>query len=136
MANLAITAASVAAGTGARSTTGVAGATITAGQTVYQDPADGKYKLADCDAGTAAVRAVAGIALHGSLSGQPLTVHLEGPVTIGAALTAGVAYYLSATPGAICPVADLVTGCFPTILGIATSASVLDVKIHASGAAL
>lgn len=136
MADLTITAANVASGTGARTTTGVAGATITAGQAVYQDPADGKYKLADCNAGTAAVRAMVGIALHASLAGQPLTIQVEGPVTIGAALTAGVVYYQSPNPGGICPVADLVAGCFPTIVGIALSATVLDVKIHAAGASL
>ena len=51
-------------------------------------------------------------------------------------MTAGVAYYLSDTPGGICPVADLATGEYPTIIGIATSTTVLDVKFHASGVAL
>lgn len=136
MADLAITAANVAAGVGARTMTGVAGATITAGQAVYQDPADGKLKLADTNSGTAAARVPIGIALHGSLAGQPLTILQSGPCTIGAALTAGVAYYLSATPGGLCPVADLVAGCFPVSLGIATSATSIDVYIHASGASL
>jgi hypothetical protein len=99
---------------------------------VYQDPADSKHKLADCNAGTAPPRAPNGIALHGSLANQPLTIHQEGPITIGAALTPGATYYLSATPGGICPYADLVAGCFPTIIGVALSASVLDVKIHQS----
>jgi hypothetical protein len=67
MADLTITAASVLAGSGAKKVNGTAGATITAGQAVYLDSADNEYKLADNDSATAAVRTVAGIALHASL---------------------------------------------------------------------
>jgi hypothetical protein len=136
MADLAITAANVVAGVGARKTTGIAGATITAGQLVYQDPADSKYKLADGNSGTAALRAMAGIALHGASDGQPLSIHLEGLITIGAAVSTAVGYYLSSTPGGICPVADLASGAYPTLVGFAVSATVLDVKIHPAGVAL
>jgi hypothetical protein len=136
MADLVITAANVAAGTGARTTTGTAGATITAGQVVYQDPADNKYKPSDCNGASAAIRSVAGIALNGASAGQPLTILLSGPLTPGATLTPGVAYYLSANPGGICPVADLIAGCYPTILGIATSATALDVLVHPAGVSL
>lgn len=136
MADLTITATSVVAGSGAKTIDGTAGAAITAGQSVYLDSATDTYKLADCDSATAAVRSPAGIALNGAASGQPLRVHKSGPVTIGATLTAGVAYYLSATPGGICPVADLASGDYPVILGIATSTTVLDVRIHEAGVAL
>lgn len=136
MADLTITATSVVAGGGAKTTEGVAGATITAGQVVYYDTSAGTWKLADCDSGTAAVRSPGGIALNGAASGQALRVLTSGPITIGATLTAGVAYYLSGTAGGICPVADLTTGDYPTIIGIATSTSVLDVQFHESGAAL
>lgn len=60
----------------------------------------------------------------------------RGPITIGATLTAGVAYYCSGTAGGIAPVADVTTGWYVTIVGIATSTTVLDVKFHASGVAL
>lgn len=136
MADLSITAASVVAGAGARTRAGTAGATITAGQAVYLDNADQKWKLADADSATAAVRTPGGIALNGASNGQPITVLTSGPVTIGATLTAGVAYYLSDTPGGIAPVGDLTTGDYPCILGMATSASVLEVKIQPSGVAL
>lgn len=136
MADLTITAANVAAGSGAKKTTGTAGATITAGQVVYLDAADSKYKLADCDSATVAARSPVGIALHAASNGQPLTVLTSGPVTIGATVTGGVAYYLSGTAGGICPIADVASGDYVSIIGIATSASVLDVKIHESGFAL
>lgn len=136
MADLTITAASVVAGTSAKVASRTAGASVTAGQVVYLDSADRKFKLADCDSATVAARTPAGIALHAAANGQPLDVLTEGPITIGATLTPGVAYYLSGTAGGICPVADLGSGDYPTIIGIATSASVLNVKIHESGVAL
>jgi hypothetical protein len=136
MADLTITAANVIAGASATTRVGTAGAAITAGQAVYRDAADGKFKLADANSGTAAARSPKGIALHAAAAGQPLVIVTSGPVTIGAALTAGVAYYQSSTPGGICPVADLVTGAYPTVLGMASSTTVLDVQIDESGAAL
>lgn len=136
MADISITATSVAPSGGAKTVTGVAGASVTAGQVVYNDTTTGTLKLADCDSATAAARSPYGIALHGAASGQPLTVAISGKVTIGATLTAGVAYYLSGTAGGICPVADLSTGDYPTIIGIATSTALLSVKFHESGVAL
>ncbi|MBA15565.1 MAG: hypothetical protein CMN73_04335 [Sphingomonas sp.] len=137
MADLSITAANVVAGAGATVLHGgKAGATITAGQIVYLDASDRKYKLADADSETAAIRLPSAVALNGASDGQPLSVLTEGPVTIGAPLTPGTAYYLSATPGGIAPVGDLTTGDYPTVIGIATSASVLDIGIKASGVAL
>jgi hypothetical protein len=137
MADLTITAASVVKGSGSVVETGTAGASVTAGQVVYKDASDSnKFKLADCDSATAAVRSPYGIALHASGSGQPLTVLRSGPITIGATVSAGVAYYLSATPGGIAPVADLATGDYPVILGIATSTTVLEVDIQEAGVAL
>ena len=136
MTDLAITAANVVAGAGAKVRQGTAGATVSAGQTLYRDPVDFKHKLADCDAATAPVRSCAGIALHGASNGQPLDILWEGPITIGATLVPGTTYYLSPTPGGIAPLADLSSGDYPTIIGIAISESVLSVKLHASGVAL
>lgn len=136
MADLTITAANVIAGSGSRTIEGTAGATITAGQMVYYDSATANYKLADCDSATAAARSPAGIALHAAATGQPLDILTRGPITIGATMTAGVAYYLSGNAGGICPVADLGAGDYPTIIGIATSTTVLDVLLHESGVAL
>jgi hypothetical protein len=136
MADLTITAAIVDSGEGARIEHGTAGAAVTAGQAVYLDPADGTFKLADDNSATAAARIPYGLALHGAAAGQPLTVQSSGPVVVGAALSAGVAYYLSDTPGGICPVADLATGEYPALLGMATSATVLQLDIQTPGVSL
>ena len=136
MADLSITAASVVASASAKTHEALAGETITAGKAVYRSSTTGKYMLADSNSATAEARVPAGIALTGSSNNQPCVVALSGPVTIGATMTAGVAYYLSDTPGGICPVADLGSGEYPCIIGIATSTTVLNVKIQASGVAL
>lgn len=134
MADLVITAANVLADSTARVTHGTAGVAVTAGQVVYLDAAADTYKLADSN--VAAARSPDGIALHAAAIGQPLAVLESGPLTLGAILTAGTAYYLSDTPGGICPVADVGATEYATILGIASTTSVLKVKIQESGAAL
>ena len=136
MADLTITAASVVKGSTAKTVNGTAGATITAGQVVYLDASDNKYKLADNDSATAAVRSPAGLALHGASSNQPLTILTEGPVTIGATVAVGVIYCLSSTAGGICPSTDIAAGDYNTIIGIGTSTTVIDVKLHEAGAVM
>lgn len=136
MADLSVTAANVVPGSGAKTESGIAGATITAGQVVYKDSSDNKFKLADTDSATAAVRSPYGIALNGASNGQTLGVLTMGAMTIGATVTAGVFYYLSGTAGGICPVADVAAGDYPCIIGSASSASVLNVHIVESGVVL
>jgi hypothetical protein len=136
MADLTITAANVVPGAGARITNGIAGASITAGQVVYLDPADNRFKLADCDNASATIRAAFGIATHGALTGQPLAVQTAGQLAMGAILTAGEAYYVSPNAGGIAPRADILSGDHTIIVGMAASTSLLNVGLVASGTAL
>lgn len=135
MTDISITAANVVAGENSSRDNGSAGEAITAGQPVYK-AATGKWMLADSNSATAAARKAGGIALNGAALNQPLAVHKAGDITIGGTLTAGVAYYLSDTPGGICPVADVGAGEYVCLLGIAKSASVLSVGIQFPGVAL
>ena len=135
MTDLTITAASVVPGGNARFDYGFAGETITAGQPVYK-AASGLWLKADSNSGTALARVATGLASNGASLNQPITVQKSGLVTIGATLTAGVAYYLSDTAGGICPVADVGSGEYSEIIGMATSATVLDLVFKASGVAL
>lgn len=134
MTDLSITATDVVKGSNAIVANGTAGATITAGEVVYLDATSGKWKLADND--LAAAKNPGGIALNGASDGQPLAVLTSGDLTIGATLTAGTAYYLSATAGGICPVGDLTTGDNVAQIGIAKSTSILAVKIIVPGVTL
>ncbi len=135
MSDISITAASVLAGANAKRRVGKAGATITAGQVVYEDSSDSnKFKLADADA-SAATAKVAGIALHGASSGQPLEIDSDdddftpgGTLSLSAAGDTGI-YVLSGTAGGIAPVDDLAAGDYPVILGVAKSATKMILKI-------
>lgn len=133
MTDLTITATSVVGDGSGKRTYGTAGEAITAGQAVYFDTTVNKWKLADSDSATVAAKTAGGIALNGAALNQPVTVQVEGDVTIGATLTKGTAYYLSETAGGIQPAADLTTGENVCQLGIAKSTSVLAVRIVAPG---
>lgn len=123
MADISITVANVKLVSGSTED-GVAGATLTAGAIGYKEASSGKIKLADNDSATAEIRAIYGMALHGSLADQPVRLAKNGAVVdLGAVLTAGVDYYLSGTPGAICPRADVTTGDDPIRVGIAETTS-------------
>lgn len=135
-ADLSVTAASVVPGSDAVLLTGVAGEALAAGQAVYKKAADLKWYKGDCNSATAEVRVATAFAMTGSAAGQPVVVQKAGSLTLGATLTAGVAYYLSGTAGGVRPVADNVTGDYPEVLGIATSTTVLKLGFNASGAAL
>ncbi len=136
MADISITASSVIAGAGAKIEDMMAGATVTAGQVVYKSETDGLARLADNNGASANIRTPYGIALNGASSGQPVRVLTEGPITIGGAVSSGLAYYLSATPGGICPVGDLSTGNYVSLIGATTSSTVLFVQILATGVVL
>ena len=136
MTDLVITAASVLAGTNATRDSGNAGEAITAGQAVYRSSTTNKWMLADSDSATAEAKKATGIALNGAALNQPLAVLKSGDITIGAALTAGTAYYLSNTPGGICPVADVGAGEDVCLIGLAKSTTVLTVAIQSPGVTL
>jgi hypothetical protein len=134
MADISVTAGNVVSGSNAVTENGFAGAAITAGQMVYRDAA-GLYQLADSN-GAAALRVPRGVALNSAGANQPLAIQRSGDITIGGTLTAGVTYYLSDTPGGICALADVGSGEYACIVGIAKSTSVLAIGINASGATL
>jgi hypothetical protein len=133
MAVLTITAASVAKGARTNTKNGTAGAAITQGQPVYLDAATSTLFPADAD--VLASAAVVGIALNAASTGQPVTYQTSGPITIGATVVTGTAYYASTTAGGICLESDLASGDFATFLGFATSTTVITLDIKASGVA-
>jgi hypothetical protein len=136
MTDLVIVPANVVAGTNATFEQGLAGATVLAGQTVYQDSTTKKYVLSDNNLAAIEGRTPRGIALHGASLNQPLRILKSGDITIGATITAGVAYYQSANPGGICPAADVVSGSQATIVGMGKTTTVLTVDIQTTGVQL
>src|SRR6266496_1447543 len=103
MADLTITAANVASGTGSQTSDGTAGGTITQGDAIYQDATDSnKWKRADANLSAAAAAAI-GIALNAAENGQPVRIQVGGEMNPGATLAVGTVYVLSATAGKIAP---------------------------------
>lgn len=139
MPDIVINAANVSPRGGVPQFEALAGAAIAAGEMVYLDPADNRLKLADCDAvaPNLAARSPSGMALNSAGVGQPVKVgQPSGEVNVGAVLTPGLAYYLSPNPGKICPVADVLAGDSPVVIGIARSNSILRLGILESGVTL
>ena len=114
---------------------GTAGATITAGQAIYLDSSTSTLKLCDADASVTAAACV-GVALHASLSGQPLQYLTGGQITIGATVAIGTIYVAAATAGGIAPSTDLASGWFTAIIGIATTAAIITVSLNVGGVAV
>ena len=133
MANMTITVANVQAGEGATLKVGQAGETITAGEPLYEDSTDGgNLKLCQFD-GTAAEADCVGIAVVDAADDAAVTYITLGDLNLGAILTAGSVYGLSATSGSIANVADVASTEYVTVLGVARSATILIVKIIVSG---
>jgi predicted transcriptional regulator len=135
VADLTVTAASVLADPAANLETGTAGETITAGQSVYKSASDGKLYKADANLSAGAATTY-GVALHGSLAGQPLTIIRSGNLNPGATVVVGTIYVQSAAAGGIAPVSDLASGWNVTQIGIGTTASNILVDIKARGVAV
>ena len=126
MADLVISSIEVASSR-SRATNVQAKVAITAGDVVTLDSATGKYDLADASAASTAT--VAGIAVtDAGVDGYFLYVSAE-EVNLGAILTAGDFYYLSATAGKLCPFADLVSTNVVTQIGHATTTSNLKINL-------
>lgn len=133
MADLTITAANVALGGSGTSVRVVqVGESVTQGETGYLNNTDNKHYLADADDSETTANADCLFLSPASADGYAVAV-FSGPVNVGATLTVGEQYYVSDTAGGIKPAADLATGDFVTLLGIATATNVLDLSINASG---
>lgn len=130
-----VTAANVLASANAQKLTGTAGASITAGQSVYEDPTTSTWKLADCN-GASPLYKVAGIALHAALTGQPITVCTSDPAfTPGFTVAAGDVVILSSTAGGLAPVADAASGHFVSLVGIGIGTNQIKLSIVRSDVA-
>ena len=107
----------------------MAGEAITAGQAIYIHTDNKAYKA---DTTTAAKAAARGIAVNSApAANQPVSYCSGGDLAMGSVLTASVAYCVSDTAGGVRPAADNGSGDFITQIGLAKSATLLNVKINA-----
>jgi hypothetical protein len=136
MADLTQTAANVVVVSGGERKSGIAGATIEAGNVLYLDATVSTLKLAD--AGDTVEKAVVeGIAICDAASGQPIFYFAgTGVINVGATLAIGQTYVLSsANPGKIALEEDLGEGDFVTILGVGQTVANFAYKANISGVA-
>lgn len=136
MADVSITSANVKPASELVKTKAVTlGETLVAGDYVYYKTSDQRYWKSDSDAAdTANAR---GVILVGGSAGEIGTIAEQGPITYGAVLTAGTVYVLSSNAGKICAISDgnHATGDYITIVGVASSTSVMTFRPYVSGVA-
>lgn len=137
MSDIAITPGLVLKSANGQSNTAFAGVgvTITAGQTIYIDPATNLAVLSDAN-GTTPINAVSGISLNGASPGQPVDwVGADTLLTIGATLTIGSVLYLSsANPGGITATyADVASLSTVINLGTAVTAAAFNFRPNVGG---
>lgn len=130
--DVSITASAVVPSSNAVVRYATAGATITAGQLIYQDTSDtdaagqGKAKLSDAN-GATALRVVDGIAINSASAGQIVAFVTYDPALQIAAsgLTANTILISSATAGGLAPSADLTTGWYLTVVAVVKSGTTI-----------
>jgi hypothetical protein len=133
MADLTITAANVKSSSTAQIQNVQYGEAVDQGEAVYLKSADSKYWLADASA--EATAAATGIALTPNVANGYGVICTSGSMDLGATLSVGAVYVVSATAGKIAPEADIGSGEYVTVLGVAETAALLGVDINASGVA-
>lgn len=134
MAELSLTAANVLSGTDADYFIGTAGGSLTAGMAVYLDEIDNRLKAADANASLEAAT-VKGIVLQTASAGQRVKIQTSGQVTIGATVAVGTTYVLGAGgSGGVAPNVDATSGWYKSIIGVAISATVIQLHIFNSNA--
>jgi len=123
MADLTITAASVLADSAAQVSVGTAGVALVAGNTCYLST-DGTWYLGLSSGNTTQAGAGGvGIALDNAAVGQPIALFRGGKINLGATLTIGQTYVVSAHGGMIAPISDLASTNWVSILGVAMDAA-------------
>ena len=132
MADLVITTADLELNNSrSRPTTVQAGLAVSIGQAIYLDTTTGKYSPADAD--LSATADVAGIAITSADADGYLSMLSTTDLILGATLVTGDPYFLSTNAGSICSHSDLGAGDYVTLIGFASSTSVLELDITATG---
>lgn len=108
----------------------ICGEAISAGETVCLLAADSKYYKADAD--DTAKRDVKGIAGNSTAAaGQRVDIITSAPaLEVGAhGQAVGIPLFQSATPGKLCPYADLSSGALPVLIAYANTATALQIVL-------
>lgn len=124
-----ITAASVLPTDSTEYLIGTAGESLSAGQALFKDKADGEtLKRADSEYTQDKFRCV-GVAMCNAADGQPVVYAVAGHLTVGAVLTAGESYSLFGSQGGIGLTSDPTGDETITRIGVATDVSTLKISL-------
>src|SRR5436305_979900 len=127
MADLAVVAASVLPGPGARKRTVIFGETLTQGMAVYRKVEDGRWYKADNDQQASA--AAQGITLDAGSAGQEGRIQIGGDIKLGVQPGLGTVYVVSGNGGGIAPASDLGAGKYTTVLGVGKAGNTLGMGV-------
>lgn len=137
MADFTVTAANVLPSTSARLVQGIAGAAITMGQSVYLDTVTNTYKKADAN-GISPLYVFAGIAVStAAAAGQPIIICTGDPSFQTGFTIAGAGEIIivsGTTAGGLCYWADVESGWYVTLVGVAISTTKINFSTVAAGA--
>lgn len=113
---------------------GVAGEALSEGMPVYKASDQKWYKAIASDTSVKAGEYSIRITATPSAPDGKVVLQKEGDIELGATLTVGETYVVSATSGKICPIGDLVSTNYVTYLGIATTTAKLTLDLKYTGA--
>lgn len=133
MAELSITSTAVFPGSNAVKEMGLALETLVPGKVVYKDATTDKFGLADSNSATAGIRTPYGVCISGGLANQQVVVQRSGNLNMGAVVVVGESYFLSDTPGGLCPEADLGAGEYVSRIGVGINTTTIKIEISVSG---
>jgi hypothetical protein len=109
------------------------GATISAGQPLYLDSTDNEHKLADANASTTTAMARGIAVTPGVDAGYGFIARSGSIILVGTTMVVGEQYYVGPTAGQIIASSELTTGDRVTLLGVAASATQLDLNVKVTG---
>lgn len=127
MADISVTAGSVVPATSGNTRQMIAGTTLTAGQLVYRNSADGRAWTAST--ASLAASQIVGVTLDGGAAGQPVTVQTSGDYTVGGTVAIGTVYGVGDNAGGIAPVSDNGAGDFCSVFGIGITTAKIRIGI-------
>lgn len=134
MAVLSITAANFVPGVNAKIKQGIAGETVTQGQTLYLKTSDNRLYKASANT-SAETAIIVGLAANAASAGQPLDYDWDDDdLTVGGTMVMTTNYIAGATAGTLHPVSDLVNGWYQTVCLTPKSTTKAVLKLVPAGA--
>lgn len=106
--------------------TRIVGEAVTPGQPAYVDSSNVAWK-GDANASAGSKAGIIGVFMATGATGQPVEIG-KGRIAFGSILTTAEIYLLSDTAGGIKPKADQASGDYLTEIGVAMSATVMNVQ--------